>query len=76
MSDSLLEFYNERAEEAERPESFMGNLLLANRRVTINEHERAFEGKNPNFYADVRRRDVVNLTYNILSDLRPYRTFW
>ena len=76
MSDSLLEFYNERAEEAERPESFMGNLLLADRRVTMNEHARAEEGKNPNFYADVRRRDVVNLTYNILSDLRPYRTFW
>ncbi len=76
MSDSLLEFYNERAEENNNPASFIGDLLLADRRVTKQEHDRSFEGKNPNFNLDVRRRDIVNLTYNVLSDLRPYRTFW
>ena len=76
MQASLFDFYKERAEENNNPASFMGDLLLADRRVTLNEHERAEEGKNPNFNLDVRRRDIVNLTYNVLSDLRPYRTFW
>ena len=76
MSASLLEFYDQRAEEAERPASFMGDLLLANRRVTKQEHDRSFEGKDPNFNSDVRRRDIVNLTYNVLPDLKQYRTFW
>ena len=76
MSDSLLEFYNERAEENNNPASFMGNLILANRRVTKQEHDRSFEEKDPSFNSDVRKRDIVNLTYNVLPSLRPYRTFW
>ena len=73
---SLVDFYNMRAKEANNPASFRGNLMLADRRVMKNEHERAIEGKSSDFYADVRRRDIVNLTKNILPDLKPYRTFW
>jgi len=73
---SLVSFYNMRAEEENNPASFRGNMLLADRRVMKQEHERAFQGKNPNFYADVRKRDLINLTKNILPSLKPYRTFW